>query len=270
LERAATGGADFFQYIVNMARHRQGARILSLASGPGGVELDLARKLGAETMIECIEINEELIALGTERAREERLNVRFYCQDINALRLEPRRYDLIMAHAALHHFVALEHIFTQVHAALKPDGEFVVNDVTSRNGYELWPETKAMVGQLWALLPERLRVNRSLYPAPQVDPEYPDRNYLGDGFECVRSQDILPLLQERFQVVHCVPYFAFARRFFDRMFGPNYDLSKPFDRAAVEFIWQLDCGLIRAGALRPETAFLVLRRTDGREQPLGE
>ncbi len=213
--------------------------------------------------IDCVEINEELIALGSARAREERLSVRFICQDINALRLEPESYDLVMAHAALHHFVALEHIFHEVHTALKADGEFVVNDVTSRNGYELWPETKAVIGRLWALLPERLRVNHTLYPTPRVDAEYPDRNYLGDGFECVRSQDILPLLQAQFDVVHCVPYFALSRRFFDRMFGPNYDLDKPFDRATMEFIWQLDCALVRAETLRPETAFLVLRRKDG-------
>ena len=262
LERAATGGADFFEYIARGARGRRPSRILSLASGPGGVELGLARTLGPETIIECIEINEALVALGTERARRDGLNVRFSCQDINTLRLEAKSYDVIMAHAALHHFLALEHIFSEVHAALKMEGEFVVNDVTSKNGYELWPETKAVIGHLWALLPERLRTNRTLYAVPTVDTEYPDRNYLGNGFECVRSQDILPLLHEHFRVVHYVPYFAIARRFFDRMFGPNFDLGKPFDRAVVDFIWQLDCELVRSQAARPETAFLVLRRRD--------
>jgi hypothetical protein len=49
------------------------------------------------------------------------------------------------------------------------------------------------------------------------------------------------------------------------MFGPNFDLSKPFDRAIVDFIWHLDCELIASRAVRPETAFLVLRRRDAPE-----
>ncbi len=260
LECAATGGADFVQYLQRAAKARTAPRILSLGSGPGGLELRLAEGLPPDAVVECVDMNEKLIARGRERAASLGLSVRFSCQDINRLQLEAGTYDLVMAHAALHHFVALEHIFSEVQRGLKRDGEFVVNDMVCRNGLRLWPETKEVIGHLWNLLPERYRINHTLYETVRVDEEYPDRNYLGDGFECIRSEEILPLLRTMFHVKHFVPYLCIARRFFDRMFGPNYDLSRPLDRAILDFVWHLDGALLRDSILRPESAFLVLQR----------
>lgn len=69
------------------------------------------------------------------------------------------------------------------------------------------------------------------------------------------------MLDATLQRVHHVPYFTLSRRFFDTMYGPNFDLSAPIDRALFEWIWQLDCHYLQSGQLRPETFFGVYRRS---------
>jgi hypothetical protein len=39
------------------------------------------------------------------------------------------------------------------------------------------------------------------------------------------------------------------------MYGPNYDLSRPLDRAIVDWLWALDCESLDRGELAPETFF---------------
>jgi hypothetical protein len=79
------------------------------------------------------------------------------------------------------------------------------------------------------------------------------------GMECIRSQDILPLLRSNFTEQYYVPYFSMSRRFFDCVYGSNYDLTNPLHRAAFDWIWELDCHYIETGKLRPETVFGVYR-----------
>jgi hypothetical protein len=78
------------------------------------------------------------------------------------------------------------------------------------------------------------------------------------GFECIRSQEIYPLLKKIFRTRIEVPGFAFARRFVDNDFGPNYDLSRPEDRALIDLILELDQLYLERGLLKPESIFMVV------------
>ena len=43
------------------------------------------------------------------------------------------------------------------------------------------------------------------------------------------------------------------------MYGPNYELDKPLDKAIFDWIWALDRHYIESGALPPETFFGIYR-----------
>lgn len=76
--------------------------------------------------------------------------------------------------------------------------------------------------------------------------------------ECIRSQDIIPVFASTLQVVHFVPYFTISRRFFDFMYGPNYDLKKSLDLSLLNWLWELDRYYLRtSNRLKPETFFAV-------------
>ena len=98
-------------------------------------------------------------------------------------------YDSVLASHALHHVVNLEGLFKQVHAALAPKGQFIVSDIIGRNGHLRWPEALEIVQEFWQELPPAYRYNRMLR---RHEESYINWDCSKEGFEGIRSQDILP------------------------------------------------------------------------------
>ncbi len=251
-------GLTVWDFVAKAVNERPGCRLLSLGSGPSGTEINLAKNFTVPYRFHCMDINPELLAKGEARCHELGLPFQFTPQDINKLSLLPHSYDIVFSHAALHHFVALEHIFSQVKQALKSDGLFILYEAIPRNGMLMWPETNEVVQEIWRTLPDRLKYDHS-YGEPVFSPDRPDRDLSADGFECIRSQDIYPLLKKMFHVEIEIPGFTLMRRFVDSDFGPNYDMSNPEDAALVERLWELDEQYLTSGKLKPDAIFMVLR-----------
>jgi 2-polyprenyl-3-methyl-5-hydroxy-6-metoxy-1,4-benzoquinol methylase len=232
-------------------------RMLSLGSGPGGIELSVASVVpGAD--ITCTDFNPVLLNLGRQRASSEGLSVQFEQMDLNTIALPAAEYDIVFCHAALHHVIELERLAEQIRRCLRPGGELIVVDVVTPSGYLMFPETREVVQNLWRTLPKELRVNHTAHPSgPRPDRDIWETDTSETGMECIRSGDILPTLERNFACRDFVPYFSLCRRFFDTMYGPNYDLKNPLHWSVLNFIWELDCFYIRAGILRPETFFAI-------------
>lgn len=253
-------GADMTGHVIALLNARPQARMVSLGSGPGGVELVIAREARSAEIL-CLDINAAALELGRQAAAAEELDVRFAQADLNRVELEAGAFDVVFCHASLHHVLELERLLGQVERALRPGGALVVVDIITRNGYRMWPETRRLAGAIFQTLPDRYRLNHTAYlPRKRVDRKIWDGDTRGAGMECLRSEELLPLLRSRFQVECLVPHFSLSRRFFDTMYGPNYDLSRPLDRAILDWIWELDCYLLESGRLRPETFFGIFRR----------
>jgi len=270
LIRNANEGRSFVDEIAFHMQMHPGGRTLSIGSGPGALEIEVAQKLKKSAVdyeIVCMDINPHVLDLGRERAKVEGLSMKFQVQDINELSLEPEQYDVIMCHASLHHLINLEHIYYEMNRALKPDGRLVVLDIVTRNGYLMWEETHAVVRNLWNVLPDRFKYNHTAYGEVRLDLDYENRDYTGDSMECIRSGDVLPLLDEYFARRVFVPFTSISRRFLDTMYGPNYDLLCELDQSLVEFIWQLDVHYIAQNILKPETIFAVYTKGNDRPRP---
>ncbi len=263
IERA-TGHRSAVDLIISELNWRERPNFLSLGAGTCVIELEhiLPRLDDPESCtLECIDVNENLMNLGKKMAEEKHLNLVNTRADINQLKLEPESYDLILCWASLHHFVELDHIASEINRGLKPDGLFITMDICSRNGFLLWPETKEVVKELWDKLPEKYHHSHTygVYPGEKTRQfgEFPDFDMSAGGFECIRSEDILPALEKNLIQQVFIPATAFVRRFFDAMFGPNFDLSNPFD---LEFFVNAICRdevAIATGELKPETFFGV-------------
>jgi SAM-dependent methyltransferase len=165
-------------------------------------------------------------------------NVLYPPQDANFLKLSST-YDVVLAHASLHHFINFEHIFPEIHEHLSPNGVFIAYEPVPRNGMLLWPETKELVDRLFAALPTRFRRLKGAHGLV-VHESFPDVDHSQGGFECIRSQDVVPLLERFFDVQAKVSGNAFTRRFVDGGFGANYDLSREEDRALLDLLLAFD------------------------------
>ena len=257
LIRQATGN-DLLGHILDRLRSTKGARMLSLGSGPGGVELEVARHV-PEAATLCMDINPDLLQLGRERAAAEALAVEFAETDLNTVDLPAAAFDVVFCHAALHHVIELERLMQEIVRTLRPGGVLLTVDVVTRNGYLMWPETREIVAAIWQALPARFRVNHTVYDAPLIDDEIWEADSSTAGMECARSEAILPAIAECFEALHYVPYFSLSRRFFDTMYGPSYDLQAPLDKAVFDWIWEMDVHHLATAKLRPETFFGMYR-----------
>lgn len=253
--REATGH-DLVGHVVSRLKARGSARLLSLGSGPGGVELVFARE-APEAEYVCLDLNPDLLKLGAGSAAAEGLPVRFEPADLNTVVLPERAFDLVFCHASLHHVIELERLLEQVRRTLRPGGELIVMDVIARPGYRMWPKTRATVRSIWRTLPARYRLNHTAYEEKRVDRRIWEGDTRRFGMECIRGAEIVPLLEKHLVRRWYVPSLAFCRRFFDTMYGPNYDLERPLDLAILNWLWALDCELLSSGQLRPESFFGV-------------
>lgn len=268
LIRNLNDGRSFVDEIVSHIRACGGGRVLSIGSGPGGLEMDIARHISdVPYEIVCLDLNPNLVSLGQERATLENLNVRFVVQDVNELSLGSDEYDVIICFASLHHLLNLEHVCFELNRSLKPTGKLVVVDIITRNGYLMWDETYTVVQSIWAFLPEKYKLSHTGYAEPRVDLIYENRDYGSSSMECVRSEEILSVLSDYFECKIFIPLYSISRRFFDTMYGPNYDLSKELDKSILDMIWNLDLFYLTTNALRPETMFGVYTKGLVRQRP---
>ncbi|HEX3863188.1 MAG TPA: methyltransferase domain-containing protein [Stellaceae bacterium] len=249
-----TTGNDLLGQLIDRLRGHENSRMLSLGSGPGGVEIEVAQSVPA-TEVVCMDINPDLLELGRQRAEERSVAMQFLPTDLNTVILPPKAFDVVFCHAALHHVIELEALADQIGRTLRPGGVLITVDVITQNGYLMWPETRKVVQALWKTLPVRYRLNHTAYTAPLIDDDIWEADTSTSGMECARSEDILPVIDSRFVTHQFVPYFSISRRFFDTMYGPNYNMANPLDKAIFELIWQLDRYYLETQRLQPETFF---------------
>ena len=249
-------GNDVFGHVVTRLDRSRPVAMISLGAGACGIEHTFARRIRS-ARITCVDVNATLLEQARAKAEAEDLAMRFDTADLNTVELPPAAFDLVFCHAALHHVIELEHLFAQIRRTLRPGGELIVVDVVTPNGYRMRPATRAVVNTIWQSLPPRFRINHTAYTEPRLDLGVWEADTSAAGMECIRSQDILPLLHTNFETRHYVPYYSIARRFFDTMYGPNYELTNRLDRTIFEFIWELDQHYIGTGQLDPETFFAI-------------
>jgi len=218
--------ADFVKYILDFVENNQEiTRILSLGVGTGEWELDLLSKARGKIKLDAVDINDKLLQKGIKYAKENNLDFNVIIQDINVIELSSSKYDFVIGRSALHHFLELEHIFSEINKALKNNGELLVlGETIGRNRLRLFPETEKITQKIFDVLPAKFRFNNY---TKETDVKVATRKKIRDSFECIRSEDILSLLLRYFKPIDYVTKDAFISLLLDFRYGPNYDLNIP-------------------------------------------
>jgi len=211
--------------------------------------------------MDCIDINEQSIKLGQQKDKLENVKINFLQQDINELYLEPNVYDIVFASGSLHHMVNHEHIVEEVKKGMRPDGVFIVNEPVPKNGNRLFDETVKIANEVWKLIPTNYKLDCiDKNHQKKFLQQLPDMDQSVDGFECVRSEELPEILKNNFKIKYEVAGFAFARRFFNKRFGCNYNLGNETDKAIIDLILKLDELYSKTMNLKPEHVFLMLEK----------
>jgi SAM-dependent methyltransferase len=261
-----TSPDDFYiQYITRIAQSNasQPCKILSLGAGNCDTEVhlsELLRNAGIGNFIfHCLEINPQMLARGRRLARERKFlsHFAFIETDINSWDAKIS-YDIVIANQSLHHIVELELVFDKIRGCLRDSGFFLTNDMIGRNGHLRWPEALELVQACWTLLDEKHKWNHAL---KRHEATYENWDCSLEGFEGIRSQDILPLLTKHFQFDCFIGFSNAINVFVDRAFGHNFDVSSERDCYFIDFVSHLDDYFIEAGKLKPTQMIAAMRKT---------
>ncbi|MBL8522232.1 MAG: class I SAM-dependent methyltransferase [Betaproteobacteria bacterium] len=235
-------------------------KFISIGAGNCDTEVRLAKiliKAGWQNFtLECLDINADMLARGDALAQAEKLQHHVVTRRLDFNQWQANReYDAVIANQSLHHVVELEKLFDAIAAALKENGLFITSDMIGRNGHQRWPEALEIVHDFWQQLPEKYHYNHQL---KRIENPMENWDCSGEGFEGIRSQDILPLLLQRFQFDLFIGYANVIDPFIDRSFGPNFDIGNPDDVAFIDRIHERDEVAIAAGAITPTHMMAVM------------
>jgi len=260
-----SNSAEMFRiYIARVCREFPGevCTVLSIGSGDSATEIDIAQWLLEQDIgnfrFECLDLNAEVLERGRRSALEKGLSDRleFAPFDINTWK-PTRPYHIILAIQCLHHFVELELLFDKIHDALHSQGFFLTDDMIGRNGHQRWPEALKFVEEFWEQLPMSYRYNCGL---KRIERRFENLDCSTIGFEGIRAQDILPLLIQRF---HFDLFYGFGNIvdiFVDRVYGPNFDPEKEWDRLFIDRVHAADVREIESGRLKPTHMYAAMMK----------
>ncbi len=266
---------DFFVKELAKLRERfptEPLRITSLGCGNCDLEVGIARGLLAagvnDFTIDCVDITQAMLDRGRALAEATGVadNIRPIAGDFNDWRPDGR-YHAVIANQSLHHVTELETLYDRIVAALLPEGRMLVSDMIGRNGHQRWPEALAIVREFWAELPDAYRYHMQLR---REEEQFLDWDCSVEGFEGIRSQDVLPLLIERFGFERFIAYANVVDPFIDRGFGHHFAKQTAWDRDFIDRVHARDEAGIVAGEITPVHMLAVLCLDRGvRPQVLG-
>lgn len=260
-------------YVSHIARRCAGGglEVLCLSIGAGNCDTELRvgqelRRRGLKNWhVTCLDLVPEMLERGRAAADAQQLSSHFsfLCVDINQWEQREQRYDVVLANQCLHHFVELESVFDRVAVLLRDGGNFLTSDMIGRNGHQRWPEARVEVERFWEELPAAYRYNQQLQ---RHEDAFLDWDCSSEGFEGIRSQDILPLLRDRFGFELFLGFGNVIDPFIDRSFGWNFNADAEWDRDFIDRVHAADEAGLERRSLAP-THMLAILTLDKQAKP---
>lgn len=252
----------FRRYLAEQCDRRKndGLRFASIGSGNCDLEVQVAVHLRAighsDFVIDCLDLNTTMLERGRSAASREGVagHLNFIQADLNQWNPE-HQYDAVMANQALHHVLNLECLFANIESCLQPHGSFIISDMIGRNGNQRWPEALDIVHEFWRKLPPSYRFNQQLERYEEL---FENWDCSGESFEGIRSQDILPLLLNRFHFQFFAGFANVIDPFVDRSFGHNFDATASWDRAFIDEVHARDEKEMLSGHIKPTHMLAVV------------
>lgn len=231
---------------------------LSLACGSGRAERGLM-KSGICERFDGIDISEKAIEEARRLASANALNIQYRTGDLNKVMLPAETYDLVVTQNCLHHVLELEHLAHEIWKSLRPGGVLWITDFIGESQFQ-WTERRMEIAQhLFKLIPDELRWD-DINQRPH-QPRRPVPGRLVSPFEAIRSEEIIPVFLEHFEVLekdsgdailHLVAHQGLYSTF----------ASSERGREVFESLWQFDRLLVESGALPPlRGQFLMVKKT---------
>jgi SAM-dependent methyltransferase len=258
-----SNGQDRFQYFMRnyFPEGAQVERVLTLGCGSGEFERGLAQ-YGFARAHDAFDIAEGAIHKAVEAARAAGLtHIRYEVADLNRVTLERGRYDVVFGLSAIHHISALEDLFEQVRATLKPGGYVLLDEFIGPSQFQ-WPDEQlAIANQVLAALPERFRQRLDCPGLVKTCVSRPTVESMnaGDPSEAIRSAEIVPLVKKYLEVVEFRGYGGSLLHLVMAGIAGNFVPGDPLAVEWVDRLCAIEDRLIQEGRLAHDFAVIIAR-----------
>jgi 2-polyprenyl-3-methyl-5-hydroxy-6-metoxy-1,4-benzoquinol methylase len=178
-------------------------RALSVGCGFGIIERRLRRHDFCQ-LIHGVDVAENAIETARKTAQAEGLDgLTYEVADLNGAKFPPETYDVVYAHASLHHIFQLEHLLNQIKQTLKPGGLFVVYEYIGPSQMQFPRRDLELADTFLKVIPERYRQfqKRSGIKKEAFRSSLDSMNS-SDPSEGIRASEIVPLIASRFEIRH--------------------------------------------------------------------
>jgi 2-polyprenyl-3-methyl-5-hydroxy-6-metoxy-1,4-benzoquinol methylase len=237
-------------------------KALSIGCGFGVVERRLRRQDFCQ-LIHGVDVAENAIENARKTAKAEGLDgLSYEVADLNVATFPPETYDVVYAHASLHHIFQLEHILDQIKQTLKPGGLFVVNEYIGPSQMQFPRRDLELADTFLKAIPERYRkfqrregikkeaLRLSLNTMNSSDPS-----------EGIRASEIVPLIASRFEIKHFRYVGGTLLLLVFNEIGGNFVESDLEITPLVDALITLDNFLIDTGVLPSYHVYMVCQKT---------
>ena len=238
-------------------------RALSVGCGFGVIERALRRRDFCQ-LIHGVDVAENAIESARKTAQAEGLDGMTYeVADLNTAKFPAETYDVVYAHASLHHIFHLEHLLDQIKQTLKLGGLFVVYEYIGPSQMQFPRRDLELADIFLKAIPERYRkfqrwegIKKEAFRASL------DAMNSSDPSEGVRASEIVPLVASRFEIRHFRYVGGTLLLLVFNEIAGNFNENDPEIMPLVEALITLDNFLIDNAILPSYHAYMVCQKTD--------
>ncbi len=244
-------------------------KALSIGCGFGVIERVLRRRDFCQ-LIHGVDVAENAIEIARKTTQEEGLDgLTYEVADLNVARFPAATYDVVYAHASLHHIFQLELVLEQVKQTLKPGGLFIIYEYIGPSQMQFSRRDLELADIFLQVIPERYRrLQRGYSGVREKDIKMQafrfslDSMNKSDPSEGIRASEIVPLIASRFEIRHC-RYVGGTLLFliFNGIAG-NFLESDLEVMPLVDALISLDNFLIDNAVLPSYHVYMVCQKTD--------
>lgn len=236
---------------------------LSLGCGFGAFER-MALAIGISKKFYAYDISAGAIEAARKAAEEAGVgdSIDYRVVDLNQVVLQKASFDAIFALSSVHHVANLENFFEQCSLALKPGGLMFLDEYIGPSRFQTAPLVTEVINKLLATLPERYRINLFTSDGGTIDRYIPSpiEHFLKhDPSEAVRSQEIVSVLKNWFDVVEFRPYGGTIQHMLLSGIAGNFDENSDCDATLLNFLSVLEETLEQQGLFDSDFAAIVAR-----------
>jgi ubiquinone/menaquinone biosynthesis C-methylase UbiE len=206
MNRRATGdpAIDWINHSASLlARFEKPIKALSVGCGFGVIERTLRRHDFCQ-LIHGVDVAENAIESARKTAQVEDLHgLSYEVADLNTARFPVETYDVVYAHASLHHVFHLEHVLGQIKRTLKPGGLLVVYEYIGPSQMQFPRRDLELADIFLKAIPVRYRkLQRREGIKKEAFRASLDVMNSSDPSEGIRASEIVPLIASCFEVRH--------------------------------------------------------------------